>query len=544
MDKTELAGSVLDMYAEDATPIDEEIQRTAWVVCKDEAMVEEAADLFSRLSLEEEIVGLARDIAKYGDTFERTVYTAGEGEDAGLLRLVPIDPKEMMRHETKDGKLHGYRQHGKKFRGGRDVDSYPWDFIHFRMRGRNRRYPYGTSILQNAIRPWRQFMILEDWLLNYQISKHPDRNLFILDSGTQSDQETFDNARRFKNKLKRHMVIDPMNNSGAGNMTYRFNQITPIEDIVMAIRAGSNTRVEKLAGSGNAADIGPITLTIMKFFAAVRAPRNYFGIDGDAGASPVDMKASLCNQDVRYARTCVRIQRALKMGLTYALMFNYQLKGGKNVEKNKYDWTEKGKQFQVTMAKIGFLAELERLSVMQIRQQVAAGLTDMARDNAAYKAAEWTAYILANYLQIPDDTIDAVLRTSEEMQAAQNATAEIGGPPGVMFASIEKDPDVQRVIEDAVMESRSNGIKHDGSISKGDKQKLSDAIRGNKKLRHAIQVASHLWRSYDTGDTTLSGILANRAMMQEGITAPSELTEEDYQELVAEDIHQTVRSGA
>lgn len=582
MDKTDIASSVLDLYAEDATQMDPETGRTVWIRSKSKEMIACGDDMFRRLKAEDESTALARDLAKNGDDFERLVYR--DGPDGGVQRLLSVPPGEMMRKEHKDGKLEGYTQVNKKFRAGKSSVSYPWDYAHFRLRGHERRFPYGTSILKNAIRPWRQLMILEDWMVQYQVSRHPDRNLFLIDVGSSGDVDAVDMARRFKQKLKRHMIIDPAGTSGR-NIDYNFNPILPSEDMVLPIRQNSQTRIEKMAGSGNAPDIAPLNYVMNKLFAAMRAPKGFFGL-GDAGAGGdggVNLKASLCAQDIRYARGAQRIQRALRAGYSYLLEFNYTLLAGNDPENTKYDFNDPSKAFSVHMGPISFLAELERLEVLQIRQAVGMALMDMGRDNPAFKASAWTKYILRDIIRIPGHDLERVLRTADEVIAAQSAIlnakpvdVHTAMPAGVgaqtkLAASnfdLQKDQNDQakkmdahqrkldvaqmnaqaqaesldndlgkRAVE-AAARARAEGLTNYGEINTADQMALSEVLHRNKHLRHLIEMGVMLWR--DGGEEIVEKyglVLPDRksALFRLNNTPlADEVTEEDITEMAEE----------
>ncbi len=562
MDRTDIAGSVLDLISEDATQVDVEIERIVWVTTKDKNILRAADEMFKRLKFEENLPGIARDMAKMGDDFERTIYRSGP--DGGVMRLVPVDPVNIVRKEDKHGKLEGYCEHGKKYRGSASVVSYPWDYAHFRIPGTDRRYGYGTSVLKNAIRPWRQMMILEDWMVNYQVSRHPDRNLFVVDVGESTEVEASDVARRFRQKLKRHMIVDPAGTSGK-TMGYDFNPITPMEDMVLPVRKDSTTRIEKLVGSGNAADIAPLGYIAQKFFSAVRAPKGFFGMDDNAPGGTLNLKASLVDQDIRYARNVQKVQRSVKNGVTWLceLEFTLKMSGNADPERqdNTLDWTQQGKNFTVHMAAIAYLEELERLELLQLRQQVGVAFIDMARDHAAFKASEWVTYILREVIRVPEKEINKVLRTAAEMAAVQDAMLKGQGvnvaanvpiiPPqpemGVQGEGM--DDDTKKRIEDAVEAVRAKGVIPQGDLGSKDIQKLSEVLQGNKKLRNLIELGAMLWREeseseniVDTGGRALPDRRNKALFEKDGLT--DSVSQEDLSEMMDEAADEANGEGA
>jgi hypothetical protein len=579
MDKTELPGTVLDLSAEEATHLDVDTQRALWITSEDKEMVRVGEEMLRRLKVEEEITGQARDIAKYGDNFERTVYSAGKGK--GVYRLIPQHPTEMMRKENKYGRLEGYTQNGKKFRSQASDISYPWDYVHMRLRGQDRYFGYGTSILKNAIRPWRQLSILEEWQLHYQVSKAPSRNLLLVDVGGSSEVDASEVQRRLRQKLKRHMFVDPAGASGS-NLAYQFNAVHPNEDMVMAVRNESKTRIEKFNGSADVIDIAPMMLLIDKFFAAVRAPKGFFGFADPTGQS--NIKANLCAQDIKFARRAKAIQMALRVGYTWLLELHYTLQMSGNPEDHTYDFMDKEHAFHVHMAAISFLEELERLEVMQIRQQVAMALNDMSRENAAYKSAEWTAWLLRDIIKVPKAELKRVLNNADELRAAQTAimnakAANVNTPPQAGIQAnikmqqkqldLQKDQmalsavpqpeeipeepeesrnaDIMKRIEDEVGRARADGNQHDGSeMTKDDKIMLSEAIKTNPALRDAIHHGAMLFREdgeslEDTGGMILPD--RDNELFKKGLLE-DEVTQADIDRAFCEAVIETGKAGS
>ncbi len=555
MDKTDIAGSVLDLYAEDATQVDPETNRTLWVRCSDKAMVKAAEELFKRIKLEDIICDLARSTAKYGDDFERLVYRSGA--DGGVQRLVPVHPREVQRKADKEGKLEGYLQQNKKFRGNGSTVSYAWDYAHFRMPGNDRVYGYGTSILKNAIRPWRHMMILEDWMVGYQVSRHPDRNLFVLDIGESTEVEAQDVARRFRQKLKRHMIVDPAGTSGK-SLGYDFKPIHPTEDMVLPVRKDSVTRVEKLSGSGNAADIAPLNYVVQKFTSAVRVPKGFLGFDDNAPGGMLNLKASLTAQDIRYARRVKTLQRAVKNGVQYLLELNYSLlDAGGNPERMLYDFlTDPKKAFTVHMTPVSYLDELERLELLQLRQQVGVAFIDMARDNFAFRASEWTAYILREIIKVPGDELKGVLRKAGEIAAIQNVLMRGQGgnviasvpiqPPALDLPQAEGavDADTQKRIDDAIADLHAKGCA-DGNISGREALMLSEAIKRNPRMRNLIEMGAMMWRPDAEAESMI--VTSGRALPDAEALAKGPLadvlTQDDIQEMLDEVAHEHDRAG-
>lgn len=535
MDMTDMAGGFLDQLAEDATQEDQETKLALWVTGPD-AIVERLMDMHADLRTQEEILPLTRELAKFGDDFERLVYRSGI--NGGVKRMLPTPPLSITRKEDKEARLLGYNQTGKRFRNDNNETSYPWDFAHWRIRGRDRRYPYGTSVLHNAIRPWKQLIILDDWMLGYQIAKHPDRNLILLDIGSASDVEAGDVGRKFRQKLRRHVLIDPAGMSGR-NMNYRVDPISPMEDMILPVRPNSGTTVQKLSGSANAVDMLPIHLKMKQFYSAVRAPIAFFDLDPTQGGQPLNMKASLVNQDVRYARRVRYVQKCVRKGYRFLSEFHLMLlmspsdraedKDVTAAIRQQLDWRLPENDFEIHMAPISFLEELERLEVMQTRQQVAMVMMELSRDNPAFDSFNWTRYIMSEIIKIPDQQLEELIRQDIDQVGVDNIKAGLL-PSGKHPDSAKKES--RLILTPAQLREARQA---DGNISEAEKKLLAEAIRRDAKLRHLINLGTHIFREEACEETLGHPILpdTNNELFRKGLLTDC-ITEDVLQQILEE----------
>jgi intein/homing endonuclease len=102
-----------------------------------------------------------RNMCKMGDEF---LYLEMDRK-VGIYGLRPMQPAEMHREESFDGKIGSVR-----FRS--DILNEYFDdfqFAHFRILSDNRRLPYGRSILDPARKIWKQLQLAEDAMLVYRL---------------------------------------------------------------------------------------------------------------------------------------------------------------------------------------------------------------------------------------------------------------------------------------------------------------------------------------------------------------------------------------
>jgi len=430
-------GSVLDGYAEDATQFDQKQQRTVWCEAEDNRIIEETHAMFDRIGLEEWIEGLAHDIAQNGDDFGR-VYYDEDAPQKGVLGLEWFDPREVERVEDPYGNLIGFARvmDQERLSIKKDVDEVdlwmPWDVIHWRllskkfMRFRNGddRYGetalYGTSLLWNVRRTGKQVRLLEELLLIYRLTKAVDRFIYYIDVGVgTSPAEKTRKLDEWRRALKKREFKNPT----TGEFDVLYHAAALDDDIWWPIQGDlSNSRIEVRPAAGNVTDAVDYDAFINKMFAGLRAPKAYFGYEGD-----VDARATLSNQDVRFARGVKKIQRAVITGLTRLAELNLIL---------RFNLEPEDVQGQVTLRMVepSQLEHIQRLEADQIILDVAQRYLDFGQ-GAKLSDVPWTIWILQNIIRMADDDIQRMMQGKE---GAEDALGDVGisGPPPVPLANI------------------------------------------------------------------------------------------------------------
>ena len=321
--------TALDILADDATQPDSVMHRTVWVTSPDKTVQQVIDDLFNRtLRMDEEIWEVARTLCKYGNDFEEILVN----ED-GVRGLNYLPAPTVRRLETPKGDLLGFVQ---DFKGrfdftGNDYQSIlaakfsgpspsngpgdltqapisafePWEVAHFRLRGKERRSVYGHSSLEAARWIWKRLMLLEDAALVYRLQRAPERFAFYVDVGDLPPQEALAFVNRVRQNFRKKRFVDP----GTGKLNLKFESLAQDEDFFVPSRKGvDSTRIETL-GAPQWQAMDDIEYFRDKLFAAIKVPKAYLGQEQGVA------RAVLSSEDVRFARTVLRIQRELKNGL-------------------------------------------------------------------------------------------------------------------------------------------------------------------------------------------------------------------------------------
>jgi hypothetical protein len=264
------------------------------------------------------------------------------------------------------------------------------------------------------------------------------------------------------------------------------------------------------------------------------------------------MKARLSNQDIRYSHAVRRLQRTVRAGITYAHELNFTLLMGLDPEDRTYDFTQEKHGFNVMMGPISYLEEQEQLEVAQLRQQVALAVYEMGANNPSIRISELTAYILQEIVKAPDNVVQAVLRSQEEVEEREMAEmqAQAGMPAG---GNGNGDPEKQHKRAAAgakppqkresllLRHSKADGTP--GSPTRSDVQKLSEAIAGRRELRRLINTGVRLWSEGDTEPlVTAMSALPTRQTAKDSLV--DAVTQEDLENMLKEAVEEVENAGS
>lgn len=413
MDQFGLVSAVLDVYAEESTQPDYDRGQRVWIESKAAHMIDAGEICLRNCQVEDRVWPVTRRMVKYGDAFQRLLYGAGKG----VLGWRYARQHDIERIEDKYGRLAGFHEYGMKYRKALHADgadtSFPWDYIHFRLLGKNEEDGYGTGLCERFFREWRYMTLTEDSILMYRLRRAPDRNMVMVDVGTLEDHEAMRYVNQWRKRLRKYELLDP----SSQDYKKQFNPLTPLEDIFIPIRQDTNTRIETLSGAGNVGEVYDLDHFRDSFFGAATAPKAYFGFEGDINA-----KATLQQQDVRFARTCKRIQRATVFGLRQLLDIHYTLLATDAETTKKYDFANKENAYLVQMSPISYLDEFERLELIQMRYQIVQAQAQIA-DAMKLDPRVWASYILLNFAKLPEDLVLRLIQQTPEKPATGGGPA-------------------------------------------------------------------------------------------------------------------------
>jgi hypothetical protein len=418
----------LTIYAEEATQMDKDSGRSVWIEAESTDVKKELLSMFDRIGLEDLIFGMARGVCMYGDDFNQIIASGTRGVEA----LEYTNPNRLTRIEDRFGRLKGFaaglHSEPELAKPGSEKKlklSKPWDFIHLRLTSTHRQVKHGETVLMAARRVWRQLKIIEDTLVLYRLNRSTDKDVWYIDVGEQTPDQQWQTINQFRRELRKKFFVDP----ATGKMRQEYDPRTADEDWYVPVTKDSGTKVERLTGSPGSGEIYDVDHFRDKFFAAVRIPKAFMGYEQDVNA-----KATLVSQDIRFARSIKRVQRAIRHGLTHLCRIHLALRG--------YDVTEETNNFKVRMASINHLDDQAEAELYGMRYNVTAQMLQLSQGGEAEgpKGADgeagepvaippiitnveaWTRFCLQKFMSFTDEEMEMFMGKPEPGKAGQTDT--------------------------------------------------------------------------------------------------------------------------
>jgi hypothetical protein len=406
MDEVPDVVNALDIYADDISQIDAIQNKCVWVDSPDETVSNILNDLFEkRLRINEEIWGYARYLCKYGSVYNELVVN-----NDGIIGLNFLHAPSVRRVEGRRGELYGFVQDVRRRFGfsssefkqmlntrmsnpgeqSPDTASFEdWEVSHIRLQGKEPRSLYGVSVLEGARHAYRRLLLTEDAMLIYRLQRAPQRLIYYVDVGDKTPQETNRFLEQYKQKLKKTKYFNPQ----TGKLDLRAGSIAPDEDIFVPVRKGnektSNIDVLPSPMWNSTEDTEYFRL---KMLGALKVPKTYLGYEGSPS------KSSLSGEDVRFAKTILRIQRELRDGLRKIARVHLAALG----------IDPASVEYEIYMTIPSAVFELAQLEVRNAKAMFAAQMSN-------FVSLHW---ILQKIFLLSDDEIEFIIKERHEEQLA------------------------------------------------------------------------------------------------------------------------------
>jgi len=359
MDQDAVISSALDIYADECTTPHEN-GKILEIKSSDTQIGNVLDELYHDiLNTEFWIWSWIRGMCKYGDYFLQLVIE----EDRGVVDVAPLPVNAVERSEetTERGttdvvfKVEGLGLNGSG-RMGDDVLKQ-WEVCHFRLLGDDAFLPYGKAVIDPARRVFRQLEMLEDSMLVYRVTRAAERRIYYIEVGNLNPNEVESYVNRIRDQFKRTPVV----NRSRGTYDLRYNPAAADEDFFIPTRGGEGSKIESLPGAQNLGDIEDVEYIQKKLFAALKIPKAFLTYEEDIAA-----KATLSQEDIRFARTIQRIQKIFlaemsKIGIIHLIVLGYNPEDALN--------------FTLSLNNPSTASEIQKIELMNEKLSLAEALT-------------------------------------------------------------------------------------------------------------------------------------------------------------------------
>jgi hypothetical protein len=174
-------------------------------------------------------------------------------------------------------------------------------------------WPFGTSVLENVFKVFKQKELLEDAIIIYRVQRAPERRVFKIDVGNMPSHMAMAFVERIKNEISQRR-IPTQTGGGANMMDATYNPLAQMEDYFFPVTAdGRGSSVDTLPGASNLGEITDLRYFTNKLFRGLRIPSSYLPVtieDGTQSYNDGRVGTALI-QEWRFNQYCQRLQNSI-----------------------------------------------------------------------------------------------------------------------------------------------------------------------------------------------------------------------------------------
>ena len=310
MDKDSIISSILDIYSDEAT-LKNDMGDVLRINSADTKIKKTLHNLFyDVLNIEFNLWSWVRGMNKYGDYY---LYLDIDDE-LGVVNAQPLSCYETRREEGYDldnpySVRFEIEEQNTNAISQRNNTKFLESFqvAHFRLLTDTNFLPYGRSLLEGARKTWKQLILMEDAMMIHRIMRAPEKRIFKIDIGNIPPAEVDSYMASIIDQMKKVPYVDEQ----TGEYNLKFNMQNMLEDYYLPVRGGqSGTEIDSLSGM-EFGGIDDIEYLKNRMMAALKVPKAFIGYE-----EGIDGKATLAQQDIRFARSVERIQKIVLSELT------------------------------------------------------------------------------------------------------------------------------------------------------------------------------------------------------------------------------------
>jgi len=178
--------------------------------------------------------------------------------------------------------------------------------------GLDYKWPFGTSVLENVYKVYKQKELLEDAILIYRVQRAPERRIFKIDVGNMPSHMAMAFVERIKNEIHQRRI--PTQSGGGSMVDATYNPLSINEDYFFPLTAdGRGSSVETLPGGQNLGEIDDLKYFNNKLSRGLRVPSSYLptGPDESSQALSDGRVGTALIQEYRFNQYCMRLQNQI-----------------------------------------------------------------------------------------------------------------------------------------------------------------------------------------------------------------------------------------
>ena len=374
MDQDAIIASALDILADEST-LKNDMGEVLSIRSANEDIQKILYNLFyDVLNIEFNMWMWIRQMCKYGDFFLKLEIA----EKFGVYNVIPYTAYHMERQEGYDENNPAairYLYNPEGINGGGSVGSgyYTvnqnpdnntgivfdnYEMAHFRLVGDVNYLPYGRAYIEPARKLYKQYSLMEDAMLIHRIARAPEKRIFYVNVGAIPPNE----IETFMQKTISSMKRTPMIDEKTGEYNLKYNMQNMLEDFYIPVRGNDNTTKIDTSPGLQYDGIQDVEYLRGKLFAALKIPKAFLGYE-----EGIEGKATLAQQDIRFARTIDRIQRIILSELNKIALVHLYTQGYTD---------ETLTNFTLNMTTPSIIYDQERIELMKSKAELSATLLE------------------------------------------------------------------------------------------------------------------------------------------------------------------------
>ena len=320
--------AAINLIVEDATQLDLDNNMVAWVTSIDNPEFAKSMNdfLLNNFQVNDVIYSIAYNVVAFGECFIKTHYEDVDGylKYFHLGDYFMVEDIKNVAHLFKYGVPLGYVRRLK------DNGSYSFvkdqilpekSYIHFINDKGNKELltegdedglyiSYGSSLLEGAKYYYKQRQLLDDLLLLARLTRSSKYNLFKVEVGQATSQDTARMIREVKTAIQQRQEISVSNQV----FSSRNSPLLSGGNVYFPVRNGlGGVEVQQVADDPTVSSLKDIDYFNGNYYSALGVPQSFLGNTGELPAGLGD--STLTQLDIRYARMVKRVQRVLKNGI-------------------------------------------------------------------------------------------------------------------------------------------------------------------------------------------------------------------------------------